>query len=202
MQIVVTDVSVQVYMHGADLGNCGCNAVTFPAVDSCSFLTDASPCNVDPYCRSCITDFGVVASGQPLTPSNSGGADPLTRYYETLPAGDLFLWITGCGHPTTLIPLDGPAFPQTSATADYVNGVPTVSWTAGTSTLSTLLTLSSGTHGELCNATGSAYTFAGWGNSSGVDVWPLVSRSDLDTTFGSATVWHAGAASATFPTTQ
>ena len=201
MRIVVSAGAVQVYMEAADLGGCACSAVIFPSVGSCSFLTDAGPCSGNPYCRSCITDFGVEVNGVRLTPTGDGGNDPWTRYYGTIPNGQLSLVLAGCGHPPTRISLDGPAFPRVTVAADYVNGAPHVSWITDAVPLSTLLTLYGGSHGDLCHVQdGSDYTFAGWMYASAVAVQPLGSRMDVDTEFGPATIWRSGAASAMFPT--
>ncbi len=200
MRIVVSDGAVQVYMEAADLGNCGCSKLVFPEIGSCSFLTDAGPCNDAPYCTSCISDFGVEVNGERLTATGYSGNDPWTRYYGAFPAGELSLVVAGCGHPTTRISLDGPAFPEATATADYVDGIPHVSWTTSTPPLSTLLTLYGGTHGDLCHTHDvSEYAFTDWMYARSVDVQPLGSRVDIDTEFGPATIWRAGNAFAMFP---
>lgn len=200
MQVVVTDGEIQVYMDAVDLGSCGCAALPFPEVGSCSYITDASPCNEDPYCQSCITDFGIEVDGQRLAPTRSGGDDPWTRFYGSFPSGQLSLALAGCGHPLTRISLDGPAYLQTTATADYVNGVPHVSWTTNTPPLTTLATLWDSLSGEICNVQSAAdYTFSGWVHGYAAAVQPLGSRMVVDTDFGTATIWRAGTASATFP---
>jgi hypothetical protein len=201
LRIVVSERAVRLYMDARDLGDCGCSAVRFPTVDACSFLTDANPCSGSPFCESCITDIGVEVNGERLTPTAYGGRDPLTRYYETFPSGQLTLVLAGCGHPTTRISLDAGAFLESTATADYVDGVPRVRWTTDAPALSTLLTLYSGSHGDLCHVQDVAeYSFAGWTSANSVTVQPLDSRVDIDTDFGPATVWWAGTASAIFPT--
>jgi len=200
LRVVVTDRSVQVYTDAADLGTCTCSALTFPAVGSCSGITDANPCDGNPYCNSCITDFGVEVDGQRLSPPVSGGTDPHAAYFDMLPAGQLSLVLAGCGHPSTRISLDGPAFLDASATADYVNGTAHVSWNTSGAPLGTLLEIDGGLGGDLCQVQDvSEYTFASWPRALGVQVWPLGSRADVDTAFGPATIWRAGNAWAQFP---
>jgi hypothetical protein len=186
-------------MEAADLGNCGCSALKFPAVGSCSFLTDVSPCNDFPCNKSCITDVGVEVNGARLEAPTPvyGGNDPLTRNYGMFPAGQLSLVLAGCGHPTTRISLDGPAFPQATATADYVSGMPHVSWTTDTPSLGALLTLYGGDYGAFCYVQDvSDYTFT-VPFATSIEVQPLGWRADVDTEFGSATIWRAGSTSAT-----
>ena len=200
MRIVVTDNAVQVYMEAADLGTCSCSPQLFPAVGSCSPVTDANPCSGNPNCTSCVTDVGVELNGTRLAETIYGGNDPWTGYYGTIPSGQLSLVLAGCGHPTTRIALDGPAFPRVTAAADYVNETPHVSWTTDVAPLSTLVTLYGGTHGDLCNVQDvSEHTFTGWTYGASVGVQPLGSRVDVDTELGPATIWRAGVASATFP---
>ena len=200
LRVVVTDRSVAVYTDAADLGTCSCIALTFPAVGSCSGITDGNPCDGDPYCNSCITDFGVEVDGQRLTPQASGGTDPHAAYFDMLPAGQLSLVLAGCGHPSTRISLDGPEFLGTSAMADYVNGSAHVSWSTSGAPLGTLLEIDGGLGGALCQVQDvSEYTFGSWPKALGVQVWPLGSRADVDTAFGPATIWRAGNAWAQFP---
>jgi hypothetical protein len=201
MQVVVTKGTIQVYTNAVDLGDCMCTALNFPDVGSCSYITDSSPCNVDPFCHSCITDVGIEIDGQRVAPIGDGGNDPWARYYDSFPSGQLSLVIAGCGHPTTRIPLDGPAYLQTSVTADYVSGVPHVRWTTDLPPLSSLVNFSASLGGELCHAPGtvSDYTFTGYLGGLSVEVQPLGFRADVDTEFGPATIWRAGDAYAMFP---
>lgn len=201
MQIVVGDGFVQIYMEGADLGGCSCQAVAFPAAGACSFLTDAGPCDSNPSCRSCLTDVHVEVGGTPLPLLGTRSADPLTLAYGTFPAGALALVVAGCGHPSTRISLDGPAFPHATVTADFASGgAPHVTWATDAGSVGALLTLRGGSHGELCHVEGaSEYTFTDWMFGSSIVVEALASRTEAMTEFGAATVWRAGAAGAMFP---
>lgn len=202
LQVVVSDSSIAVYMDGADLRDCTCEPLAFPALGTCSFITDANPCNGNRVCDSCITEFGVEVDGAPVAVGTNGATDPRTITRDTpFPPGALALVIGGCERATIRIPLDGAPFGTPTATADYVGtNMPHVSWTTDVAAASTLVTLYGGTHGDLCHVAGaSEYTFADWMFGSYAIVQPLTSRVDIPTDFGPATVWRGDAVSATFP---
>ena len=200
MHVIVTDRSVTAYLDAADILPCGCHSFSFPLVGECSTSTDANPCDGNPYCPSCVTDFGVELDGQRLTPTSNRGSDPWGGFYAPFASGSLELVIAGCGHPTTRIPLDGPAFPSATATADYVGGTAHASWTTDASSQQALVTVFTGYTGHMCFVAGAAdYTFPGYSQAISVDVQPLAAPIELDTPLGHATVWRAGDASAPFP---
>jgi len=196
MWIVVTDGGVAMYTNGADFGDCTCTALRFPDVGTCSFISDAGPC--PGQCLSCIRRFDVEVNGQSDS-SVVNGEDPWATAFTQVPGSSLTLVLEGCGHPTTRIPLDGPAFPEATAMADYVGGKPHVSWTEDASATSTLVTLQGGLHGEFCNLSGTEYTFDDWDFAYWAAVAPLAAPTSVETNFGPATVWRAGGASAQFP---
>lgn len=200
MQILVSGGGVQVYMGALDQMPCSCRAVAFPAVSTCSFLTDAGPCNTTPFCHSCFTDIGVEADGVRLTPTGYGGADPHALYYGSFPGGQLTLVLDGCGRGTVRIPLDGSALPNPTVEASYINGVPSVAWTTDLPTESVMLTLNSGSHGDLClEPNVGQYSFQGWMAAETVIVQTFGRPAEIQTVFGSATIWRGGASGATFP---
>ena len=200
MQILVSATGVQVYTGAIDLMPCTCQALAFPVVDTCSFLTDAGPCDGNPACHSCFTDFGVEVDGVRLTPTGYGGTDPHMLYYGTFPSGQLTLVLAGCGRGTTRIPLDGPALPNPTVQATYVGGVPTVAWTTDLPAQNAMLTLSSGSHGDLCLVQNiEQYSFQGWGPSQSVTVETFGAPTETETAFGMATIWRGGVSGATFP---
>jgi hypothetical protein len=200
MQILVSAGGVQVYTGAIDLMPCTCQALAFPAVGTCSFLTDAGPCDGNPSCHSCLTDFGVEVDGVRLAPTGYGGTDPHALYYGTFPSGQLALVLAGCGRGTWRIPLDGPALPSPTVQATYVNGVPTVAWATDVPAQNAMLTLSSGTHGELCLVQNvEEYSFQGWGPPQSVSVQTFGAPTEMQTAFGMATIWRGGASGATFP---
>jgi hypothetical protein len=203
MRIVVTEHAVQMYTDAADQRGCDCSAFIFPVVGACSISTDAGPCSSG-YCGSCITDFGVEVNGTRVPPRISGGYDPWTLYYTgALPSSGLSLVLEGCGHPSTRIPLDGPAFPQTTATADYIDDVPHVSWASDAPSLGTLLTFFGPISPDLCHVQGEtehSFTHLPYERvGTSVLVQSLVSRTDINTDFGAATIWRAGSSLAPFP---
>lgn len=203
MNIVVTDGHVEIYMEAADLG-CECNEIVFPAPGTCATLTDANPCGGMDSCHSCITDIGVELDGKRLAPTRHGGKDPWWFEYDPFAAGSLSVVVEGCGHPKTRIPIDGPAFPTTTTvTADYDSGLNAhVTWTSDAPPGTGAFVSLSNTYGQMCHVTsGTEFTADGWARSLDAEVIPLVSRTELDTAVGHATIWRGGRAFATFPTT-
>ena len=200
MNIIVLDDRIEVYMDAADRGSCLCTATRFPAPGRCSFLTDAGPCSGNPYCPSCITDVGVELDGQRLTPTIRGDTDPWTLYYDPFAAGQLSVVLEGCGHPQTRIPVDGIPFPQTTVTAEYVNGRPHAAWTSDAMVVSTMVTIYGPIAPDLCHVQNvSDYTSETLMYARSVRVSPFVSRTELDTEFGHATIWRGGNGFAMFP---
>jgi hypothetical protein len=201
MHVVVTDHTVAAYLDAADILPCSCHPFVFPAVGACSTSTDANPCEGNPYCPSCVTDFGVELNGQQLTPTVTTGNDPWGGYYAPFAAGALELVIAGCGHPATRIPLDGAAFPSATATADYVGGTAHASWTTDATSQQALVSIYTGYTGHLCFVSGASdYTFTGYSYGTAVNVQPLAAPTELDTDVGHVTIWRAGDASADLPT--
>lgn len=196
MDIVVTDGRVEIYLEGADLGGCECNETRFPAPGTCSIVSDVNPCGES--CDSCITDLGVELDGKRLAPKRRSSPDPWSFEYEPFASGSLAVVIEGCGHPKTRFSIDGPAFPSTTVTANYVNGKQHVQWTSDASTdLGSLLSFTN-IYGRLCHVAGTDYT-DDYGGNLDVEVNPFVSRTELDTELGHATIWRGGRASASFP---
>jgi hypothetical protein len=201
MNIVVTDGVVQVYMDAVDLGNCDCAVTTFPTIGACTPLTDANPCDGNPYCTSCITDFGIEVNEQRLVPTAAtGNSDPRMFYGDAFPPGDLSLVVAGCGHPSTRISLDGAPFLQVSAVTDHVDGTQHVSWTTDAPASSALVTIASEFSGDLCRVQGvSDYTFGNAVTGLSVQVQALDVEQDVVTEFGTAAIWRGGSAEAQFP---
>lgn len=201
MHVVVTDRTVTAYLDAADILPCGCHPFVFPAAGACSTSTDANPCDGNPYCPSCVTDFGVELNGERLTPAVMRGTDPWGGYYAPFAEGKLELVIAGCGHPTTRISLDGGAFPSATAAADYVGGMAHASWTTNATSQQALVTLYGGYSANTCFVSGATdYTFTGYAQGLSVGVQPLGAPTEIDTELGRVTVWRAGDASAQFPT--
>ena len=200
MHVVVTDHSVTANLDAADILPCGCQPFPFPAVGACSTSTDANPCDGNPYCPSCVTDFGVELNGQRLTATSESGGEPWRQDFAPFGPGELELVIAGCGHPTTRISLDGAGFPSVTASADYVGGTAHASWMTDATSQQALVSIFTGYTEHTCFVSGAAeYTFTGYSYGTGVNVQPLGAPRELETALGHVTVWRAGEASAQLP---